>query len=302
MGEVSAAGTEAADPGYDASVPYNLNYFLDLDQAQPEKPSGRGQLGHVQVVERQAGNVYHDDLVNMGGDWISVLESEEVDSTTKKPVTPAKCRYELKNNMMLVGGGQYWISLVVDNPSEPRKVRDDLNEWTMTIVQNVRCGAYDTPTCSSDHWTTAGDAVPFGIPGGLQRVRCPSERLSKLQNNVPAVHACPVQSARWGSEEPDRTFAPNFAVLGKLANEIIVPQNWAAGQHNTLYVFFKTEQEAGTIADNGAVILVEEKFGEQNFPVLSESMRFLGKIRVSILDFCRVCRNFVRNWILGFRG
>ena len=30
--------------------------------------------------------------------------------------------------------------------------------------------------------------------------------------------------------------------------------------------------------------MVEEKFGEQNFRVLSE-MRFLGKIRVVILDF-----------------
>ena len=36
---------------------------------------------------------------------------------------------------------------------------------------------------------------------------------------------------------------------------------------------------------------VEEKFGEQNFRVLSE-MRFLAKIRVAILDFCRVCRFF----------
>ena len=36
---------------------------------------------------------------------------------------------------------------------------------------------------------------------------------------------------------------------------------------------------------------VEEKFGEQNFRVLSE-MRILDKIRVAILDFGRVCRNF----------
>ena len=38
--------------------------------------------------------------------------------------------------------------------------------------------------------------------------------------------------------------------------------------------------------------IVEEKFGEQNFRVLSE-MRFLGKIRVAILDFGRVCRFFL---------
>ena len=36
---------------------------------------------------------------------------------------------------------------------------------------------------------------------------------------------------------------------------------------------------------------VEEKFGEQNFRVLSE-MRFFGKIRVVILDFCWVCLYF----------
>ena len=40
---------------------------------------------------------------------------------------------------------------------------------------------------------------------------------------------------------------------------------------------------------------VEEKFGEQNFRVLSE-MRFLGKIMVAILDFCRACRNFSEIW------
>ena len=40
---------------------------------------------------------------------------------------------------------------------------------------------------------------------------------------------------------------------------------------------------------------VEEKFGEQNFRVLSE-MRFLGKIRVVILDFCRVCLFFSEIW------
>ena len=40
---------------------------------------------------------------------------------------------------------------------------------------------------------------------------------------------------------------------------------------------------------------VEEKFGEQNFRVLSE-MRFLAKIRVVILDFGRVCRFFSEIW------
>ena len=38
---------------------------------------------------------------------------------------------------------------------------------------------------------------------------------------------------------------------------------------------------------------VEEKFGEQNFRVLSE-MRILAKIRVVILDFGRVCRFFCK--------
>ena len=41
--------------------------------------------------------------------------------------------------------------------------------------------------------------------------------------------------------------------------------------------------------------LVEEKFGEQNFRVLSE-MRILGKNRVSILDFGRVSRFFSEIW------
>ena len=41
--------------------------------------------------------------------------------------------------------------------------------------------------------------------------------------------------------------------------------------------------------------LVEEKFGEQNFRVLSE-MRILAKIRVVILDFGRVSRFFSEIW------
>ena len=41
--------------------------------------------------------------------------------------------------------------------------------------------------------------------------------------------------------------------------------------------------------------MVEEKFGEQNFRVLSE-MRILAKIRVAILDFGRVCRFFSEIW------
>ena len=41
--------------------------------------------------------------------------------------------------------------------------------------------------------------------------------------------------------------------------------------------------------------LVEEKFGEQNFRVLSE-MRILGKNRVVILDFGRVSRFFSEIW------
>ena len=40
---------------------------------------------------------------------------------------------------------------------------------------------------------------------------------------------------------------------------------------------------------------VEEKFGEQNFRVLSE-MRILGKIKVSILDFGRVSGFFSEIW------
>ena len=38
-------------------------------------------------------------------------------------------------------------------------------------------------------------------------------------------------------------------------------------------------------------LTVEEKIGEQNFRVFSEK-RFLANIRVTIFDFCRVCRNF----------
>ena len=41
--------------------------------------------------------------------------------------------------------------------------------------------------------------------------------------------------------------------------------------------------------------VVEEKFGEQNFRVLSE-MRFLAKIRVVIFDFGRVSRFFSEIW------
>ena len=40
---------------------------------------------------------------------------------------------------------------------------------------------------------------------------------------------------------------------------------------------------------------VEERFGEHNFRLLSE-MRILAKVRVAILDFCRVCRNFGEIW------
>ena len=40
---------------------------------------------------------------------------------------------------------------------------------------------------------------------------------------------------------------------------------------------------------------VEEKFGEQKFRVLSE-MRILAKIKVVILDFCRVCLFFSEIW------
>ena len=41
--------------------------------------------------------------------------------------------------------------------------------------------------------------------------------------------------------------------------------------------------------------LVEEKFPQEIFRVFSE-MRFLAKIRVVILDFCRVCRFFSEIW------
>ena len=49
------------------------------------------------------------------------------------------------------------------------------------------------------------------------------------------------------------------------------------------------DQELGTVEClKESLEDVEEKFGEQNFRVLSE-MRILGKIKVAILDFGRVC-------------
>ena len=42
-------------------------------------------------------------------------------------------------------------------------------------------------------------------------------------------------------------------------------------------------------------LLVEEKFPQENFRVLSE-MRILGKNIVAILDFGRVCRFFDEIW------
>ena len=44
-----------------------------------------------------------------------------------------------------------------------------------------------------------------------------------------------------------------------------------------------------------AALEVEEKFGEQNFRVISE-MRILAKIKVVILDFGRVSRIFNEIW------
>ena len=81
-----------------------------------------------------------------------------------------------------------------------------------------------------------------------------------------------------------------------------IPSMWnytsSAPIDNDLYEWF-----AFPMIDNQNY--VEEKFGEQNFRVLSE-MRILAKIRVVILDFCRVSRffyrNLARNRILGFRG
>ena len=54
------------------------------------------------------------------------------------------------------------------------------------------------------------------------------------------------------------------------------------------------------IPDNVGNCLVEEKYHKENFRVLSE-MRILAKIRVVVLDFCRVCRNFNEMWCkIGF--
>ena len=74
----------------------------------------------------------------------------------------------------------------------------------------------------------------------------------------------------------------------------------------TLSLFGQTQEALKPyIADSwqrqmAAAAVVEEKFGEQNFRVLSE-LRFVAKIRVSILDFCRVCRFFNEIWCeIGF--
>ena len=51
-----------------------------------------------------------------------------------------------------------------------------------------------------------------------------------------------------------------------------------------LHARWKRLHLTATRVELSQLMLVEEKFGEQNFRVLSE-MRILGKIKVAILDF-----------------
>ena len=60
-----------------------------------------------------------------------------------------------------------------------------------------------------------------------------------------------------------------------------------------LKIIYKSDER--TCAIDASHSQVEEKFGEQNFRVLSE-MRILGKNRVAILGFGRVCRFFTAIW------
>ena len=51
----------------------------------------------------------------------------------------------------------------------------------------------------------------------------------------------------------------------------------------------------GAVSEQAIKDFVEEKFPQENFRVVSE-MRILGKNRVAILDFGRVCRFFSEIW------
>eukprot|EP00398_MALV-I-01_sp_L67-1_P000676 gene677-366_t len=59
-------------------------------------------------------------------------------------------------------------------------------------------------------------------------------------------------------------FSPNISVMGELTNQIITPNIWQAGSRNMLFVFFRTEQQAGTITDRAAQVWVDSPT-EYNF-------------------------------------
>ena len=107
------------------------------------------------------------------------------------------------------------------------------------------------------------------------------------------------QTASYSSEATDRDMKVMYRDDMRLFSEVQVAITFGNFKKASSYVdAMDTEPREqvvmALVKDLGAKV-VAEKFGEQNFRVLSE-MRILGKNRVAILDFGRVCIFFSEIW------
>ncbi|CAE8727790.1 unnamed protein product [Polarella glacialis] len=134
------------------------------------------------------------------------------------PATPTvMCRLTVLQDMVVYARTVYFVELTVNNPTSALKRDDPNNYWNMSVTH--------------------------------RGFNPPENTIADVQVNNKVLRNCPeaARSKFLCQYDLGLDYGGQVSVLGKLSEFFISPSNFGAGQRNTLLVFFRTEQEVGTV-------------------------------------------------------
>jgi hypothetical protein len=173
----------------------------------------------------------------MGPDGNLYYSQEE--SYWQREVTPTvACSLLFRENNVYYARSTVYMAIMVDNPVEAMKVQDPINQWYLNVA--LTDGNYNVGLPS--------------FPFAAQKLIYPVVSVDDLQGITFFDENTFVPRSMYLTGMPG--YGSAVPTLGKLTNMIVNPSSFGLGTTNMMDIFFRTEQEVGTIRDTIAEIWV----------------------------------------------
>jgi hypothetical protein len=188
------------------------------------------------------------------GDAVPSYQGRLGAGTTKSKDTEVSwsgCELKFRREMIYYANSVIYVGLQLSNPEVALKINDPLNRWQFRVNVFKAYGVVlPQPIRAYGEWDTCKEGDSQHTVGKT-RSTCSEEWKTLYYLQAPKATPTTLMPGFGGS----------VSTLGKLSNIIITPSNFGIGQQNAMDIFFKTENEVGTVMDTQTEIWVDAPSG-----------------------------------------